>query len=97
MAASSDLCGKELQTFRGGGVQLSNPQPFEMCGAETQSNGSFHEQYEYIVRPEAFMNNLRTGGPENSRRVDAILTRSGVPFSNGYNVLPVTFTQEART
>jgi hypothetical protein len=92
---AADLCGKELQTFRGGSVQLGNPQPLELFGSETQSSGSFHEQYEYIVRPEAFMNNLRTGGMENQRRVDAILTRSGVPFSNGYNVLPVTFTQEA--
>lgn len=94
---AADLCGKELQTFRGGGVQLGQPQAFELFGPATQSSGSFHEQYEYIVRPEAFMNNLRTGGPEHGLKVDAMLTRSGVPFSNGYNVLPVTFTQEART
>jgi hypothetical protein len=94
---AADLCGKELQTFRGGGVQLAPSQPFEMFPQSSQASGSFHEQYEYAVRPEAFMNNLRTGGLENGRRVDAILIRSGVPFRNGYNVLPVTFTQESRS
>lgn len=92
---AADLCGKELQTLMGGGTQQPQLQAWQWHAPDVQQSASFNEQYEYIARPEMFLNGLRTGGRENNLCVDAILVRSGLPFNTGYNVLPVTFQQEA--
>jgi len=90
---AANLCGKELQQFTGGGVQHAPHQAFSIGREAGQHNTSFHEQFEWLMRPEEFMNGLRTGSPVNSYLVDCILMRSGVPFSNGLPVLDVTFDQ----
>jgi hypothetical protein len=89
---AANLCGKELQILSGGSVQHS---PFSLVpsnAGDTHST-SFHEQYEYAVRPEEFMNGMRTGSPVNDYRVDAILVRSGKAFASGFPMLSVTFDQ----
>ncbi|HEY4309322.1 MAG TPA: TraM recognition domain-containing protein [Pirellulales bacterium] len=89
----SELCGKELRQFAGGGLQHAPHEPFSPVGQPSQYSSSFHEQYEYVIQPAEFMNGLRTGSPVNNYMVDAVLVRSGVPFSTGLPLLNVSFDQ----
>jgi hypothetical protein len=50
---------------------------------------------ERMVRPEAFVS-LMTGGKLNDMRVEAYMHRQGAPFSNGFNHMKVTFSQQAK-
>jgi hypothetical protein len=86
---AANLIGRKLQTFIGGSSSPVEDFWDELVG-RTQFTGSFSEQYEYVVQPNVFMNGLRTGGPSGAS--DAIVIRSGEPFSNGQNHLFVTFT-----
>lgn len=90
---AANLCGKELQQLTGGGVQHAPFEPFSPMREAGQYSTNFHEQFEWVMRPEEFMNGLRTGSPVNKYLVDCVLMRSGVPFSNGLPVLEVTFDQ----
>lgn len=56
---------------------------------------SLQEQKDYKIDPSVFANQLRTGGHENGRHVDAVVVRSGSNFTlTGDHFLPVTFQQE---
>ena len=90
---ASDLCGKELRQFSGGGLQHGPSDPFSMFREQPQFSSNFHESFEQVIQPSEFMNGLRTGSPVNRYQVDAVLVRSGVPFSNGLPFLDVTFDQ----
>lgn len=90
---ASRLCGKELRMFLGGSSQHAPYDPFAMFAQQGQFSSNFHEQYAEVIQPGEFMNGLRTGSPVNKYQVDAILIRSGVPFSNGLPLLDVTFDQ----
>jgi hypothetical protein len=89
----SDLVGKELQQFGGGSVQNSNE--IRLMREHSHHSSSFNEHYEHILQPYSFMNGMRTGSPVNGYMVDAVLVRSGVPFSNGLPYLNVTFDQRS--
>jgi len=58
-----------------------------------QFTGNFNSHYEHILQPNVFMNGLRTGGKLNGHVCDAVVIRSGEPFSNGQNFLQVAFSQ----
>jgi hypothetical protein len=88
---AADLCGKHLEVLAGGSVQHAPWSMFE--GGGEHHSSSFHEQYEYLVRPEDFMVGLRTGSPANNYMVDAIVVRSGKPFASGYPMVQVSFDQ----
>jgi hypothetical protein len=60
---------------------------------QRQFTGNFNESFEVELQPAVFMHKLRTGGPVNNFQCDAILIRSGEPFANGRNWLPVSFKQ----
>ncbi len=89
---ASNLVGRELQTFIGGSL----PPPenlWETVMGRSQYKGSFSQHYEDIVQSNVFMNGLRTGGRANGYLCDAVVVRSGEPFSTGQNWLWTTFSQ----
>jgi type IV secretory pathway TraG/TraD family ATPase VirD4 len=90
---AAELCGKELRHFAGGGLQHGPSDAFSLFLEQPQFSSNYHEAYEHLVQPSEFMNGLRTGSRINRRKVDAILVRSGMPFSNGLPLLNVTFDQ----
>jgi hypothetical protein len=92
---AANLCGKELQQFCGGGVQHGEDDMLGLFRAPSQASTSFSEHYEYVIQPGEFITGLRTGGPVNDCLVDAILVRSGAPFSNGLPLLKVSFDQRS--
>lgn len=61
---------------------------------QSRLTGSFSEHYENIVQENVFMNGLRTGGKANGLACDAIVIKSGLPFSTGENWIHRTFLQE---
>lgn len=90
---ASQLIGNELQRL----VHTSSP-PAEdvfaaMMGASRVST-SLNESMLPIVEPRFFMNGLRTGGEANGFCVDAIVVKSGEPFSDGRNFKFVSFDQK---
>ena len=67
---------------------------FDSMFGRSSYTGNFSEHFEQILQNNAFLSGLRTGGPDNGFLADAILVRSGMPFSNGASFLPCTFTQK---
>jgi len=84
--------GKRRETFFGGS---STPPEgiFEELIGNRRFSGSFSEHYENVVQENVFMNGLRTGGKANGNVCDAIVIKSGEPFSSGENWLFRTFSQ----
>ena len=89
---ASGLVGKSLQTFIGGSMSPQADLWDEIMG-HGQFTGNFNEHYECVLQPAVFMNGLRTGGKTNGYCCDAIVIRSGVPFSSGANWIQVEFSQ----
>lgn len=89
---AGSLVGRSLQTFVGGSTQPEGDM-FDSLFGRSGSSGNFSEQYEQILQNNAFLTGLRTGGPENGFLADAILVRTGMPFSNGASFLYCTFNQ----
>jgi hypothetical protein len=85
--------GRQRETFLGGSVQ-PDADVFDELFGTPRVTGSFSEHYEPILQDGVFMNGLRTGGPKNGNVCDAIVIRSGEPFSTGTNWLWHTFRQE---
>ncbi len=85
--------GRQREILYGGGV---SPQPdrtvWEDIFGQPHVNGSFSEHYEPLLQDQAFMVG-RTGGPANGFIADAILLRSGEPFSDGLNFKRAVFSQ----
>jgi type IV secretory pathway TraG/TraD family ATPase VirD4 len=88
----SGLIGKTLTTFCGGSMAPQDSIADELCG-RGRYTGSFSQHYEKILQDNVFFN-LRTGGKANGVLCDAIVVRSGEPFSNGQNWLMTTFSQK---
>lgn len=84
---SSALVGDGFFVKRSGGTNVGND-------SFSQNVNDSHELAR-LVRPEEFVS-LRTGGPENNHRVVAYMHRQGMPFTNGFNHLKVTFNQNAQ-
>lgn len=51
-------------------------------GRNQSSSQGLTSYHDYIIHPEYFSKELRTGGPKNGRRVEAILVRSGGTWRN---------------
>jgi hypothetical protein len=90
---ASNLIGKTLQTFVGGSTSPQGGIWDELTGNGRYS-GSFSQHFEAAVQPRELMTGLRTGGPMNGFLSDAIVVRSGEPFSSGRNWLKATFSQK---
>jgi type IV secretory pathway TraG/TraD family ATPase VirD4 len=90
---AASLVGRSLQTFVGGSTQDQGDMFDSMFGRSSYT-GNFSEHYEQILQNNAFLSGLRTGGPDNGFLADAILVRSGMPFSNGASFIPCTFSQK---
>ncbi|MBX9787851.1 MAG: type IV secretory system conjugative DNA transfer family protein [Pirellulales bacterium] len=89
---ASALVGKQLETFFGGSMQPAQDS-FDQLFGNQQFTGSFSTQYQPRLQASAFMQGLRTGGPQNLYLADAFVIKTGEPFSNGNNCLQVTFSQ----
>lgn len=90
---AASLVGKSLQTFVGGSTQDEGDMFDSMFGRSSYT-GNFSSHFEQILQNNAFLSGLRTGGPENDYLADAILVRTGMPFSDGASFLPCTFSQK---
>ncbi|OWK40995.1 type IV secretory system conjugative DNA transfer family protein [Fimbriiglobus ruber] len=89
---AAGLVGKTRETFVGTSVGPVENIWDEMMG-RAKVTTSTSEHYEPVLQTNAFMTGLRTGGRANGYIADAILIRSGEPFSTGENWLPVAFSQ----
>ena len=85
--------GKRRETLFGGSSAPTGDICDELFG-QSRFSGSFSEQYENIVQENVFMSGHRTGGRENGLACDAIVIKSGLPFSAGENWMHRTFLQE---
>lgn len=89
----SDALGHRLETHIGGSSQPAET-VFDSLRGHGQSSCTFDNRYEPVLQPAVFLTGLsRTGGPKNRYRCDAIVLRTGRPFSNGENWIHVTFKQ----
>lgn len=93
-AYASSLVGKSLQTFISGSTGPQGSMYDELCGGQSKFTGSFSQRHEQILQNNVFVNGLRTGGKANGLLCDAIVIRSGEPFSNGQCWQWVTFSQK---
>ena len=89
---ASSLLGKSLQTFIGTSFQPSEDIWEDITG-RAKVTTSTNQHFEQILQNNVFMNGLRTGGEANGLICDAIVVRSGEPFSNGNNAIFVEFSQ----
>jgi len=89
---ASNLIGRKRTTFIGGSMAPAESVYDELMG-HSRFSGSFSEHFENILQPNEFMNDLRTGGPENHYLADAIVVRNGEPFVSGDNWIRVAFSQ----
>ena len=91
---ASELCGSAMQFNLGGSEQQTGERGLLNAWMGDRSwGGSVSETMRPLVEPRAFMHGLRTGGPINGNVCDALLLRSGEPFSNGQNFLWLAFKQ----
>jgi hypothetical protein len=89
---ASGLLGKERQVFIGSSMAPSENLYDDFMG-RSKATTATSEHYEAILQTNAFMNGMRTGGPGNGWTADAIVIRSGEPFSTGCNWLWRPFQQ----
>jgi len=89
---ASRLLGQRLETFTSGSMQPAQDIFDDLIG-RSQFTGSFSTKYEPVLQTAVFLNGLRTGGAKNGFVCDAIVMRSGEPFTNGENFLSVAFSQ----
>ncbi len=89
---ASGLLGKERQVFIGSSMAPSENLYDDFMG-RSKATTSTSEHYEAVLQTNAFMNGMRTGGPGNGYTADAIIVRSGEPFSTGCNWLWRAFRQ----
>jgi hypothetical protein len=89
---AASTVGKSLQYFPGGKPDTVTP-AWEQIMGKGGFNGSFSTQYEQVLQANSFMHGLRCGGPPDFV-ADCIVVKTGEPFSNGCNWLPVAFSQK---
>ena len=90
---ASNLLGKEVKihySTNTSGDERSTGS--EIMGKAGMSFGS-SEHVEAVLEPKAFMHGLRTGGRNNGYMADAIIIRTGEPFSNGHSWMCRAFSQ----
>jgi hypothetical protein len=89
---ASNLIGRRRTTFIGGSMAPAESVYDELFG-RSRFTGSFSEQMSPTLEPKEFMNGLRMGGAANGFMADAIVVRSGQPFSKGENWIRAAFSQ----
>jgi len=86
--------GRRKEILYSGG---SSPGPentvWDNLFGDAHVSSSFSEHYEQALQDQEFMVG-RTGGPDNSFLADALVLRSGEPFSDGNNYQRVVFSQK---
>ncbi|MHC5540039.1 type IV secretory system conjugative DNA transfer family protein [Singulisphaera rosea] len=88
------LLGQRQETMTGGSEDPSRSAGEEMCG-RSGFNSSFSSQYQPILQSNAFSTGLATGGPPDWI-AEAIVIRSGQPFSSGEAWHRAAFRQPTR-
>jgi TraM recognition site of TraD and TraG len=89
---ASELVGRELKTFIGGSCPAEGM--WDVLMGQSKATTSFSTHYEKILEPNVFMHGLRTGGAgKNQYLVDAVLVKTGEPFSDGRNWMQTSFSQ----
>jgi hypothetical protein len=81
-----------LETFISGSISPAQDIYDQLMGHQ-QFSASFSTQYQPALQAREFMQGLRTGGVRNGYVADAILMKSGEPFSSGENFMHVSFSQ----
>lgn len=96
---AASIIGRSKQEFASGNSGTSSDDEWGARFGWTGQNASrstsagFSEAYEWEVQPSTFTQ-LRTGGPQNGRRVEAIVFQNGRVFNgNGKTWMNVTFEQ----
>ena len=90
---ASNILGKEVKIHHStntSGDERSTGS--EIMGQAGMSFGS-SEHVEAVLEPKSFMHGLRTGGKNNGYMADAIIIRTGEPFSDGNSWMFRAFTQ----
>jgi len=91
---ASGLIGKGREVFVGTSLAPMEDLYSEITGCSKVSTNA-SEHYEAMLKPNLLMNGLRTGGKANDLICDAVVIRSGEPFSDGKNWLWREFSQRA--
>jgi hypothetical protein len=90
--ASAKL-GRRKELLYGGNTSPQHDESiYDQMFGHSHASASFSEHYEQVLQDQEFMVG-RTGGPDNNYLADAILIRSGEPFSSGQNHMQVVFSQ----
>jgi hypothetical protein len=90
--ASSKLGKKKEILYGGSSSPPGDGTVWDDLYGNSRFNGSFSEHYEQVLQDQEFMVG-RTGGPANGYLADAVVLKSGEPFSSGKNYLKTTFDQ----
>jgi hypothetical protein len=92
---ASNLFGKTLQQFFGGGEQINHDPDFvsELLGCHTMPTVHWNEHFEAEVQPVQFTR-LQKGGIDNDYRVTAFLHQGGRVFPSGKTYSLVEFQQD---
>jgi hypothetical protein len=91
--ASSKLGKRKEILYSGSSSPDRNSSAWDQLYGKHQVSSSFSEHYEQVIQDDAFMVG-RTGGPVNEFMCDAVVIRSGEPFSSGRNYLRRAFSQK---
>jgi hypothetical protein len=92
----TSMLGRERQMLFSGSMNSGRGEENtiydELMGKHQAFHGSFSEHYEQVLQDQVFMIG-RTGGPVNDFMADAVVLKSGEPFSSGKNYLLTAFSQ----
>lgn len=105
--AAAEIIGKEYREEivfttsdanerRDGGHRQDDAGSYDASSGRNRSESRARQyRYEYAVPPDTFAWRLRTGGPRNKGKVDAILIRNGANWKNtGMHWMQAEFSQE---
>jgi hypothetical protein len=81
---ASALLGQQRESFVSYQPKEGTSLGEEMFGMGC-GTGNLSESYQPILQTSAFLNGLRSGGPQNNYCVDGIVIRLGEPFRTGNN------------
>ena len=90
---ASKLVGHRHRMLFGGSMAPATSVGEHLFGSQARMTSTFSTQFEPVVPPRAFLNDLRCGGPANRGLTDVIVVRTGECFANGENWLRCTFSQ----
>jgi len=91
--ASSKLGRRKEILYSGSSSPGQDCTPYDQLFGNNHTSASFSEQMQPVLEDNAFMCELRTGGPDNGWLADAIVIKSGEPFSDGKSYKRATFSQ----